>query len=148
MASLSIPPPAGPTSSRLDWRHTGERDSAVRGPNRGRSNASRSDRGRGGRGGGRRGGASQRGGRGRGSSPTEKSINTSTARPAPTKSAPSQSSNASKNSSSSSPPQPLLGADSSESKDGPQRAPQHVADKLPSLTIEPASPTAASAPPS
>ncbi|KAF8506007.1 hypothetical protein F5888DRAFT_494074 [Russula emetica] len=153
MASLSIPPPAGPTSSRLDWGHTGERNSTPRGSNRGRGNASasRSDRGRGGRG-GRRGGVSTRGGRGHGSSPTEKSINTPTANPDPVKSAPSivsapsQTSNASKKSSSSSPSQPLLGADSSVSKDGPQRAPLHVVDKLPSLTIEPASPTAASGP--
>lgn len=153
MASLSIPPAAGPTSSRLDWGRTGERNSTPRGPNRGRSNASasRSDRGRGVRG-GRRGGASTRGGRGHGSSPTEKNINTSTANPDSTKSAPSivsapsQTSNASKKSSSSSPSQALLGADSSESKDGPQRAPRHEADKLPSLTIEPASPIAASGP--
>jgi hypothetical protein len=150
MASLSIPPPPGPTSSRLDWGRTGDRsNSTSRGPNRGRSNASatRSDRGRGVRG-GRRGGASTRGGRGHGSSPIEKSINTSTANPDPIKSAPSivsapsQTSNASKKSSSSS-PSPLLGADSSESKNGSQR---HEADKLPSLTIEPASPTAASGP--
>ena len=152
MASLTIPPPAGPTSSRLDWGHTGERKSTPRSPNRGRGNnasASRSDRGRGGRG-GRRGGASTRGGRGHGSSPTERSINTPTANPDP-KSAPSivsapLQSNASKKSSSSSPAQPLFGADSSESKDGPQRAPRHAADNLPSLTIEPASPTAASGP--
>ena len=153
MASLSIPPPAGPTSSRLDWGHTqtGERNSTPRGPNRGRSNASagRSDRGRGSR--GRRGGASSRGGRGHGSSPTEKSINTPIANPNPKSapsivSAPSQTSNASKKSSSSSPPQRLRGADSSESKDGSQRAPRVAADKLPSLTIEPASPTAASGP--
>ncbi|KAI0282356.1 hypothetical protein BGY98DRAFT_955474 [Russula aff. rugulosa BPL654] len=92
MASLTIPipPPAGPTSSRLDWGHTGERKSTPRSPNRGRGNnasASRSDRGRGGRG-GRRGGASTRGGRGHGSSPTERSINTPAANPDP-KSAPS-----------------------------------------------------------
>ena len=152
MASLSIPPPAGPTSSRLDWRHTGERsNSTPRGPNRGRSNAngSRSDRGRGGR--GRRGGASTRGGS-HGSSPTEKGINdTPTANPDPIKSAPSivsaplQTSNASKKSSSS-PTKPLLGADSAESKDGPQPSPRHTTDKLPSLTIEPASPTAAPGP--
>ena len=154
MASLSIPPPAGPTSSRLDWRHTGERsNSTPRGPNRGRSNAngSRSDRGRGGR--GRRGGASTRGGRGHGSSPTEKGINdTPTVNPDPIKSspsivsAPSQTSNASKKSSSSSPTQQLLGADSAESKDGPQPSPRHTTDKLPLLTIEPASPTAAPGP--
>ncbi|KAN0126615.1 hypothetical protein V8E52_000255 [Russula decolorans] len=153
VSSLSIPPPAGPTSSRPDWGRTGERNSTPRGPNRGRGNASasRSDRGRGVRG-GRRGGAT-RGGRGHGSSPTEKSINTPTADPEPIKSsapsivsAPSQTSNASKKSSSSSPSQPLLGADSSESKGGSQRAPRHEADKLPSLTIEPASPTAASGP--
>jgi hypothetical protein len=152
MASLSIPPPVGTTSSRLDWGRTGERNSTPRGPNRGRGNASagRSDRGRGVRG-GRRGGAT-RGGRSHGSSPTEKTINTPAANPDPIKSAPSivsapsQTSNASKKSSSSSPSQPLLGANSSESKDGSQRAPGHEADKLPSLTIEPASPTAASGP--
>lgn len=151
MASLSIPPPPGPTSSRLDWGRTGERNSTPRGPNRGRGNASAnrsSDRGRGVR---RRGGAT-RGGRSHGSSTTEKSINASTATPDPIKSAPSivsapsQTSNASKKSSSSSPSQPVLGAASSESKDGHQRAPRHEADKLPSLTIEPASPTAASGP--
>ena len=150
MASLSIPPPPGPTSSRLDWGRTGERsNSTPRGPNRGRSNANASRSDRGGRGvrGGRRGGASTRGGRGHGPPSTEKSINTSTAKPDPIKtapsivSAPSQASNASKKSSSSSPS--LRGADSSESKDGPQR---HEVDKLPSLTIEPASPTAVSGP--
>ena len=152
VSSLTIPPPAGPTSSRPDWGRTGERNSTPRGPNRGRNaGASRSDRGRGVRG-GRRGGAT-RGGRSHGSSPTEKGINTPTADPDPIKpsapsivSAPSSTSNASKKSSSSSPSQPLLAADSSESKDGSQRAARHEADKLPSLTIEPASPTAASGP--
>ncbi|KAF8484513.1 hypothetical protein DFH94DRAFT_235806 [Russula ochroleuca] len=155
MASISIPPPAGPTSTRLDWGHTGERSSAgPRGSNRGRSNASRSDRGRGGR--GRRGGTSTRGARGRNSPPTEKSVNTPTANPVPTKSAPpivsvpslaSQTSTTSKNSSSSPLPQPLPSVDTRERpKDGPGSAPQHAVDKLPVLTIEPASPTAASAP--
>ena len=152
-SSISIPPPAGPTSSRLDWGHTGERHTGVRnstprGPNRGRSNAgaSRSDRGRGGRG-GRRGGGSTRGGRSHGSSPTEKSINTDPIKSASSMvSAPSQTSNASDKSSSSLPSQPLLGADGAKYKGGPQRSPRPAADKLPSLTIEPASPIAASGP--
>ena len=146
MASLYIPPTAGPTSTQLDRRHTGERSSASRGENRSRNGANRSERGRGGRG-GRRGGTSTRGGRAHGSPPTEKSTDTPPPRPVPAKSAPpivsapSHTSTASK-SSSSSLPQPLPAVDlPGKPKAGPRSAPQQAVDKLPSLTIEPASPT-------
>jgi len=144
MASLSIPPPAGPPSTRLDWIHTEDRGSTVRSENKGRGGASRSDRGRGGRG-GRRGGTITRTGRGH----TEKSSNASSANPGPTKSAPpiastpshTSTTSTSKNSSSSV-TQPPPGVDPpGKPKAGSRRAQQQVADKLPSLTIEPASPT-------
>lgn len=144
MASLSVPPPAGPTPTRLDWKHTEDRGSTVRSENKGRGCASRSDRGRGGRG---RRGTSTRTGRGHGSPPTEKSSNAPSANPGPAKSAPpiastpSHTSTTSKNSSSSV-SQPPLGVDlPGKPKAGSRRAQQQVADKLPSLTIEPASPT-------
>lgn len=148
MASLSIPPPAGPTSTRLDWRHTEDRGSTVRSENKGRGGASRSDRGRGGRG-GRRGGTPTRTGRGHASPPTEKSSNAPSSNPGHTKSAPpiastpSHTSTTSKNSSSSvtQPPPPLSVDLPGKPKAGSRRAQQQVTDKLPSLTIEPASPT-------
>src|SRR6266851_5056602 len=150
MASLSISPPTDSTPTRLDWRHTGERSSTLRSENRGRGGASRGDRGRGGRG-GRRGGTSTRGGRGHGSPPTERSINAPPAHTASAKSAPSivptpsHTSTAGKNSSSSLPQPSSPSADlPGKSKAGPRRVPQQAADKLPSLTIEPASPAVAS----
>src|SRR5712671_635317 len=137
MASLSIPPPAAPTPTRLDWRQTGERSSTLRSMNKGRGGAGPSDRGRGGRG-ARRGTASSRGGKSHGSPTTEKSTNTP---PKSTPSIVSPPSTTSKNSSSSSPP----GVEPPEKpKGGSRRAPQNAAEKLPSLTIQPASPTATS----
>ena len=142
MASLSIPAPAGANPTRLDWKHTEDRGSTVRSENKGRGGASRSDRGRGGRG---RRGLSTRTGRGHGSPP--KSSNAPSANPGPAKSAPpiastpSHTSTTSKNSSPSV-SQPPPGVDlPGKPKAGSRRAQQQVADKLPSLTIEPASPT-------
>lgn len=147
MASLSVPPPTAPTPTRLDWGNTGEHGRTSRGVNR---STSRSDRSRGGRG-GRRGATSSRGGRSYGSPPTEKGTNTPTHNLVPTQPAPSMASppshtsTASKNSSSPSQPPPGVGVDLKEKrKAGPRRAPQHAEDKLPSLTIQPASPTVTS----
>ncbi|KAH9981874.1 hypothetical protein BJV74DRAFT_853520 [Russula compacta] len=135
MASLSVPPSTGPTPTRLDWANTPEH---------------RRDRSRGGRG-GRRGATSSRGERSHGSPPTEKGTNTPTpdlvpTQPAPSMvSPPSHTSTTSKNSSSPSQPPPGVGVDLKEKrKAGPRRAPQHAEDKLPSLTIQPASPTVTS----
>ncbi|KAI0248704.1 hypothetical protein BJV78DRAFT_775671 [Lactifluus subvellereus] len=152
MASLSIPIPSG----RPDLGRTGDRGSTFRGVNRGRGGATRGDRGRGGRG-GRRGGTSTRGGRSHGSSPlTEDSPNTPVSKQTQSSTVPPQPSRstttASKNSSSSSLPQSPPVDLPAKPKTGTRRAtPQRAADKVPSLTIEPASPTVnspGSAPPS
>lgn len=151
MASLSIPPPAGPTSTRIDWRHTEDRGSTVRSENKGRGGASRSDRGRGGRG-GRRGGTPTRTGKGHASPPTEKSANAPSANSVGrlTKSAPpiastpshtSTTSTSTSKNSSSSVTQPPPSVDLPGKPKAGSRRTQQVANKLPSLTIEPASPT-------
>ncbi|KAI9454608.1 hypothetical protein F5148DRAFT_424059 [Russula earlei] len=152
MASLSIPPPAGPSPTRLDWRQAGERTSTLRTTNKIRGGANPSDRGRGGRG-GRRGGASSRGVKGHTSAPTEKGVNAPTATPVPFKSnlsivsPPSHAATTSKNASSTSTSlaqTPPSVEPPEKPKAGPRRPSQRAADKLPSLTIQPASPTVTS----
>ncbi|KAH9960501.1 hypothetical protein BC827DRAFT_1370571 [Russula dissimulans] len=110
MASLSIPPPAAPTPTRLDWRQTGERSSTIRSVNKSRGGAGPSDRGRGGRG-ARRGTTSARGGK-------EKSTDTAP-KPAPS----------------------IVVEPPEKPRAGSRRAPQNAAAKMPSLTIQLASPT-------
>ncbi|KAI0306934.1 hypothetical protein B0F90DRAFT_1813778 [Multifurca ochricompacta] len=142
MASL-FPAPSALTPSRLDWGHNGERASTSRGVSRSRGGAGRGDRGRGGRG-GRRGGA-----KAHGSSPTEHNdnINASTTIPALARSAqtsavppPAHPSSLCKNTSSSLPQSAPGLALPAKFKAGPRRASQHAANKVPSLTIEPATP--------
>ncbi|KAH9173427.1 hypothetical protein EDB89DRAFT_728746 [Lactarius sanguifluus] len=150
MASLSsLPPPSAPASTRLDWGHSGERGPTFRGASRGRGSANRGDRSRGGRG-GRRGGTSTRGSRAHGSPPTAAdNTNTPTT---PTESAkpaqppavppvpPTNTSASTKNPSSSLPRAPPSLDLTAKPKPNARRA-QHAASNLPSLTIEPASPT-------
>ena len=146
MASLSLPPPLStPTSTRLDWGHGGERGSTSRG-SRGRGSANRGDRGRGGRG-GRRGGTSTRGSRAHGSPPTASdNANTPTTTTESTKPAqpsampPTSTSTLTKNSSSLPRAPPVLDLPP-KPKTSARRGSQHAANNLPSLTIEPASPT-------
>jgi hypothetical protein len=142
MASLSLPPPPAPTSTRLNWGHNGER-SAFRGVNRGRGSANRVDRGRG----GRRGVTSTRGNRAHGSPPTAvdntdaPTTTTEPAKPAQPSAIPlTNTSTSTKNPSSlpRSPPSLDLPA---KPKASARRGSQHAANNLPSLTIEPASPT-------
>ncbi|KAI9447780.1 hypothetical protein H4582DRAFT_2068371 [Lactarius indigo] len=148
MASLSIPPPlSAPTSTRLDWGHSGERGSAFRGVSRGRGSGNRGDRGRGGRG-GRRGGTSTRGSRPHGSPPTAvDNTNTPTtptesAKPAQPPAVPPTNTSASTKNPSSSLPRSIPSLDlTAKPKASARRASQHAANNLPSLMIEPASPT-------
>src|SRR6266702_2134830 len=148
MASLSLPPLSAPTSTRLDWGHSGERGSAFRGVSRGgRGGTNRGDRGRGGRG-GRHGGTSTRGSRAHGSPPTAAdNTNTPTTTKESTKPAqpsavpPTSTSTSTKNPSSSLPRSPPSLDLTAKPKASVRRASQHAANNLPSLTIEPASPT-------
>ncbi|KAH9002375.1 hypothetical protein EDB86DRAFT_299319 [Lactarius hatsudake] len=147
MASLSsLPPPSAPASVRLDWGHSGERGSTFRGVSRGRGNANRGDRSRGGRG-GRRGGASIRGSRAHGSPPTAAdNTNTPTtptesAKPAQPPAVPPTNTSASTKNPSSSLPRPPPSLDLTAKPKPTVRRAQHAANNLPSLTIEPASPT-------
>ncbi|KAI0265138.1 hypothetical protein BC834DRAFT_196081 [Gloeopeniophorella convolvens] len=133
MASLSIPAPSAP-ASRLDWGHSGERGSAFRGSGKTRGGG-RGDRGRGGRGSGRGGSSSSSSRNPRapnGTSSTESSTHTT--------SLSSKSTHASLPA-----PPPLAIADlPPKPKAGPRRGGQQQQQppkKLPSLTIEPASPT-------
>ncbi|KAH9048987.1 hypothetical protein EDB84DRAFT_1556443 [Lactarius hengduanensis] len=147
MASLSsLPPPSAPASTRLDWGHSGERGSTFRGVSRGRGSANRGDRSRGGRG-GRRGATSTRGSRAHGSPPTAAdntntpTIPTESAKPAlPPAVPPTNTSALTKNPSSSLPRSPPSLDLTAKPKPSARRA-QHAANNLPSLTIEPASPT-------
>ena len=143
MASISLPPlvPA-PTSTRLDWGR-GERGSAFRGVGRGRGSANRGERGsRGGRG-GRRGGTSTRGSKAQGSPPsTSDSTPTTTTEAKPTQPSlpPANKSTAAKKPSSHPRSSPVLELPP-KPKVSTRRASQHAANNLPSLNIEPASPT-------
>ncbi|KAF8271017.1 hypothetical protein EI94DRAFT_1784517 [Lactarius quietus] len=149
MASLSVPPPPAPTSTRLDWGH-GERGSAFRGASRGRGSANRGDRGRGGRG-GRRGAISTRGSKAHGSPPAAsdntKAPTTTTgpaksAQPSAVPSTNTSTSTSTKNPSSLPRPPPILDLPPKpKPKVSVRRASQHAANNLPSLTVEPASPT-------
>jgi hypothetical protein len=148
MASLSLPPPlSAPTSTRLDWGHGGERGSAFRGTGRGRGTTNRGERGRGGRG-GRRGATSTRGSRAHGSPPTASdnanapTTTTESAKPSqPSAVPPANTSTSTKKPPSSLPrPPPILDLPP-KPKASTRRGSQHAANNLPSLTIEPASPT-------
>ncbi|KAI9467259.1 hypothetical protein BJY52DRAFT_1182704 [Lactarius psammicola] len=142
MASLSLSPLSAPTSTRLDWGHSGERGSAFRGVSRGRGSANRGDRGRGGRG-GRRGGTSTRGGRAHGSPPTA-ADNTNTpesAKPAQPSGLPLTNTSTSTKNPSSLPRSPPSLDLTAKPKASARRASHHATNNLPSLMIEPASPT-------
>jgi hypothetical protein len=145
MASLSLPPPPAPTSTRLDWGHNNGERSAFRGVSRGRGSANRVDRGRGGRG-GRRGGTPTRGNRAHGSPPTavdntDTPTTTTEPKPAQPSAVPlTNTSTSTKNPSSLPRPPPSLDLPA-KPKASARRASKHAANNLPSLTIEPASPT-------
>lgn len=143
MASISLPPPApAPTSTRLDWGR-GERGSGFRGVGRGRGSANRGERGsRGGRG-GRRGGTSTRSSKAQGSPPSiSDSTPTTTTEAKPTQPSvpPANRSTATKKPSSHPRSSPVLELPP-KPKVSTRRASQHAANNLPSLNIEPASPT-------
>ena len=143
MASLSIPPPPAPTSTRLDWGHGGERGSAFRGVSRGRGSPTRGERGRGGRG-GRRGATSTRGNKPHDTPPIamdNANTITTTTEPAQPSAVPlTNPSTSTKNPSSLPRSAPSLDLPA-KPKVSARRASQHAANNLPSLTIEPASPT-------
>ncbi|KAN0127096.1 hypothetical protein V8E53_015114 [Lactarius tabidus] len=140
MASISLPPP--PASTRPDWGR-GERGSAFRGVGRGRGSASRGERGtRGGRG-GRRGGTSTRSNKAHGSPPSASDstpTTTTEAKPAQPSVPPTSTSTSTKNSSSHPRSSPVLDLPP-KPKVSTRRTSQHAANNLPSLKIEPASPT-------
>jgi hypothetical protein len=140
MASISLPPP--PASTRPDWGR-GERGSSFRGVGRGRASANRGERGtRGGRG-GRRGGTSTRGSKAHGSPPSASDstpTTTTEAKPAQPSVPPTNTSTSTKNPSSHPRSSPILDLPP-KPKVSTRHASQHAANNLPSLTIEPASPT-------
>ncbi|KAI0068902.1 hypothetical protein BV25DRAFT_1986459 [Artomyces pyxidatus] len=146
MASLSSVPPVS-ASRTTDWGRSGERGSAFRGMSRGRggTGGGRGDRGRGGRGGGRSGGRG--GGRSDGEpSPLPDAGTKATNVLASAKSeassiAPSDSVSSSRSSFSTRPP-PLNSIDhATRSKPATRRASGAGPRKVPSLNVEPASPT-------
>ncbi|THH20151.1 hypothetical protein EW146_g1138 [Bondarzewia mesenterica] len=146
MASLSsLPPPSSDSmnSRATDWGRNGERGSAFRGLNRGGRYTRGGERGRGGRGGGRGGGAG-RGGR-FGGAPIDTSFKAANS-PAPPVSAgpplatPSEPASTIRNGTSTLPAlSPSNGDLPARTRAGSRRP--SSARKVPSLTIEPASPT-------